>query len=257
MRKKLLITLGILIVLPILIVVVMRSQRHKFEPPVTVSNRVLRLRNLFTEVYGARVGDKVILFDGGIDTEGPALDALLSALNATRDDVSDVFLSHGHFDHVAMSPLCKKAHIHVGAPDLDILARKTQYEPAAARWFGRVYPVEPITSDAPFHGREEVPLPDGGKLLAIPLPGHTPGSFVLYFDGVLFGGDSIQIDDGNLQFAMPAFSVDVAANKRGIAALKDALGTLPIDVVCTGHQGCTQRGEGRKLLDALIARASS
>ena len=64
-----------------------------------------RLRNFFTEIYGVRVGDKVILFDAGVGTEGRALDALLGALNARRDDVSQVFLTHGHFDHVAASPV--------------------------------------------------------------------------------------------------------------------------------------------------------
>ena len=253
MKRRIAIAAAIVIAIPLALVVAMRAMRSRYNPPVAVHGRLFRLRNLFTEIYGARVGDKVILFDAGIDNEGPALDALLGALHAVRDDVSDVFLTHGHFDHVAASPLCTRARIHVGRADLDILARRAPYEPAAPRWLARVLPVGPIVADSPYDGRQELPLADGSKVLAVPLPGHTPGSYVLYFDGVLIAGDSIQISDGRLQFADSTFSVDLQANHHGVAALKQALAGLPIDFVCTGHQGCIR--DGRAKLDDLIARA--
>ena len=74
---------------------------------------------------------------------------------------------------------------------------------------------------------------------------------------MLFAGDSMQIEGGKLDFCMPSFSRDPAANKRNIANLKTQLGELPVDVVCTGHQGCTAPGDGQRLLDDLIARAGS
>ena len=42
------------------------------------------------------------------------------------------------------------------------------------------------------------------KVVALPFPGHTPGSYLFVFDGVLFVSDSIQISDGKLDFAMRA-----------------------------------------------------
>jgi glyoxylase-like metal-dependent hydrolase (beta-lactamase superfamily II) len=256
MRKKIVrgIVIAILL-LPILLVVTMRMRRGAFSKPEFLRDNVVRVRNLFTEVYGARVGDKVVLFDGGIDTVGSALDGLLAALGKKRDDVSDVFLTHGHFDHVQMSPMCTKATVHVGVRDTDMLALKVQHEPAAARWFARVLPPPAISADAAFIDRTEQTLADGKKLIALPLPGHTPGSFVLYYDGILFAGDSMQISDGKLDFAMGPFSVDLAENKRNIAKLKSQLGGLTIDRVCTGHQACTEAGKGAALLDDLIARA--
>ena len=65
---------------------------------------------------------RIILFDAGVDRAGAALDRLLGALDADRDDVREVFLTHGHFDHVAASPLCAQAKIRVGAPDVVIPA---------------------------------------------------------------------------------------------------------------------------------------
>ena len=254
MRRKLLIGLAVLLALPLVVVAAMRMMRSHHDAPVVVHGRVMRMRNLFTEIYGARVGDRVILFDGGIDSDGPALDALLTALHAGRDDVSDVFLTHGHFDHVQAAPLCKKARIHVGAEDVDMLAGRVRTEPLAARWFAMALPPPQFVADAPYHGREELALASGDKVVALPLPGHTPGSYVLFFDGVLIAGDSLQISDGKLQLAMPAFTVDVAANRRNVAALEAALAGLDVDTVCTGHQGCTPGGEAKKLIAELVAR---
>jgi glyoxylase-like metal-dependent hydrolase (beta-lactamase superfamily II) len=254
-RKRLLIALLVIVLLPVGFVAMMRLSRGRHDPPVAVHGEILRMRNLFTEIYGTRVGNKIVLFDAGIDTAGDALDALTAALHGTRDDVSDVFLTHGHFDHVAVSPLCTRARIHVGAEDVEMLAHRVPYEPAAARWFSRVLPVGPIEATDRFVARTEVPLPDGRKLLAIPLPGHTPGSYVFYLDGVLLAGDSLQISDGKLSFAQPRFSVDMEANRHGVAGLKEALAGAPVSVVCTGHQGCTAEGEGGRLLDELMATA--
>ena len=103
--------------------------------------------------------------------------------------------------------------------------------------------------------RAEVPLDDGRSLETIPLPGHTAGSYMFLFEGVLFAGDSIQIEDGKLTFANPSFSVDVAQSKRGLAALKTTLAGKPIAQICTGHQGCTVPADTQRMLDDLIERA--
>src|ERR1041384_4625138 len=70
-------------------------------------------------LFAARVADgpHVIVFDTGLDPQGRPVDAVLAALKASRDDVTDVFLTHGHFDHVSGVPALTKAHIHLGAAD--------------------------------------------------------------------------------------------------------------------------------------------
>jgi glyoxylase-like metal-dependent hydrolase (beta-lactamase superfamily II) len=249
MRKKILI--GVLVALPIVIVLFMRATRGKHDEPVLVKGRLYRVRNSVVDVYGARVGDKVVLFDAGIDSDGPALDALLGALKATRDDVSDVYLTHGHFDHIAMSPLCKKARIHVGAADVEMMALRERMKPLLPFVLSKAFGIGAVEATDRYHDREELPLADGTKLLAVPAPGHTAGSYVLVFDGVLIAGDSIQISDGKLDFASSSFSVDPAANKRSLGALQ----LPPIEIVCTGHQGCI--GDGQKRLEELIAKATN
>jgi len=248
--------LATLIALFAVAALVMRVKSHGSSPAVAVHNQVVHVRNFFVDLYGARQGDKVFLFDAGIDTNGSQLDAVLAGLKATRDQITDVFLTHGHFDHVAASPLCNKARIHLGIRDADMAALKTPYQPGLPRFTGAIFSVPPVLVTDALIDRAELDLGDGNKLLAIPLPGHTPGSFMLLYDKVLFSGDSILMSDGKLSFADPKATVDVEANKRGIAGLKAALAGAQVDFVCTGHMGCTAPGEAQKQLDDLIERAA-
>jgi hydroxyacylglutathione hydrolase len=234
----------------------MRILRHRTSPPEQLG-RVQRERNLFTDIYGARTAGGVILFDAGVDPEGGALDRLLSSLGATRADVHDVFLTHGHFDHVAAAPLCLQARIRVGAPDVEFMAQRApMLAPFCGRLLNRIFPIGPVHATDPMSGRLEIPVGED-KVLAIPTPGHTPGSYVFVFDRMLIAGDSMIIDGDKLDFAMPLFAVDVDGNRRSLAALADALGGAAVETVCTGHQGCTPAGKGAAMLKALLERAKS
>lgn len=235
-----------------------RLMRHATSPPQTVgSGRVERERNLFTDLYGARVAGGVILFDAGVDPAGGALDRLLRALGATRSDVRDVFLTHGHFDHVAASPLCAHARIRVGQPDVAFLAHRAPVAaPALGKLLNAIFPVGPIEATDPLVGRVVVGSGDD-HVLAIPTPGHTPGSYVFVFDHTLFAGDTLVIDGARLAFADPKFCVDRAENRRSIARLGEALAGVDVQTVCTGHQGCTEKGRAPAMLAALIAQAKA
>jgi glyoxylase-like metal-dependent hydrolase (beta-lactamase superfamily II) len=245
---------AVLLLLLVAAVAWMRAARSHWSDLVQVHNSVMHVHNSFTDFYGARVGLHAILFDAGVDTDGKALDALLGALKVGRDDVSNVFLTHAHFDHVAASPLCKKARIHVGIRDSDMLGQRAPMVPTVPRLLSHVLPVPAIEATDAFVDRGEIQFGDK-KVLAIPFPGHTPGSVVLLFDGVLFAGDSMQISDGRLDFAPRLTSTDLEENKRSVAGLKAALQGQTVDMVCTGHQGCTPAGEAEKMLEDLYARA--
>jgi glyoxylase-like metal-dependent hydrolase (beta-lactamase superfamily II) len=231
-----------------------RIARHTTSTPEPLG-RVQRERNLFTDIYGARAGGGVILFDAGVDPEGEALDRLLAALGATRADVSDVFLTHGHFDHVAASPLCTKAKIRVGEPDVEFLAQRApMLAPIAGKMLHALFPVPPVFATDALVGRAEISV-GADRILAIPTPGHTPGSYVFVFDKMLFVGDTMIIDGDKLSYAMPVFAVDPAGNRRSVAALAEALSGVDVQTVCTGHVGCTPPGHGARMLTALFDRA--
>lgn len=254
-RSRLLWIVIVLAVTVIAFVVTARSMRHKSTSPEAIGTRVQRERNLFTEIYGARAGGGIIIFDAGVDPRGDALDRLLGTFGATRSDVRDVFLSHGHFDHVAAAPLCAHAKIHVGAADVDFLAQRAPvYGTFGVKLLNAIFPVPPVTATDALVGRSDI-LVGGDKIIAIPVPGHTPGSYLFAFDGILFAGDSINIDGDKLDFAMAAFTKDREGNRRSVAALDEALKGVDVQIVCTGHQGCTPPGRAQAMLAALIERA--
>jgi hydroxyacylglutathione hydrolase len=231
--------------------------RHKSTPPEAIGTRVQRVRNLFTEIYGARTTSGIILFDGGVDQDGKALDVLLRGLSASRADVTDVFLSHGHFDHIAHAPLCTSAKIHLGAGDVEFAAqREPQYGTFGVKVLSAIFPPPVVQATDPISGRAEFAV-GKSKVVAIPTPGHTPGSYLFVFDGILFAGDSINIDGDKLDFAMGPFTKDRPGNRQSIAGLDEALRGLDVQTVCTGHQGCTLPGRAPAMLAALIERAKS
>jgi len=231
-----------------------RIARHATSTPEPLG-RVQRERNLFTDIYGARAGGGVILFDAGVDPEGGALDRLLRTLGATRADVRDVFLTHGHFDHVAASPLCTRAKIRVGEPDVEFLAQRVpMVAPVAGKLLHALFPVPAVYATDALVGRVDVRVGED-KVIAIPTPGHTAGSYVFIFDKMMFAGDTLIIDGDKLGFAMSAFSVDPAGNRRSVAALADALSGVDVQTICTGHMGCTPPGRGATMLAALLERA--
>jgi glyoxylase-like metal-dependent hydrolase (beta-lactamase superfamily II) len=251
------IVLGLLL-LPLLLVLTVRLLRHQAGAPDPAGAGIVRVRNLFTDLYGVRVGDRIVVFDGGIDGEGKAVDALIGALGGGgRDAVTDVFLTHGHFDHVAEAPLCRRARIHLGRADVEMLAGRAPAVPPAARWLASIAPVPPIEASSPLDGPTTIPLGDGKEVFALPLPGHTPGSYVYYYEGVLIAGDSLQINGDRLELAIAFVSVDMDQNRRSVAGLRDALAGRAVHTVCTGHQGCTPPGRGAAMLDALITASAS
>ncbi|MGZ3429377.1 MAG: MBL fold metallo-hydrolase, partial [Polyangia bacterium] len=116
-RVLLWIWLGLFVFL-IVAITFLRLGRHKFDTPEPVRASVLRVHGQVSDFFGAKTSDgRVLLFDAGADPEGRGLDALLATLKATREDVSDIFLTHGHGDHVAAAPLCPRARVHGGIGD--------------------------------------------------------------------------------------------------------------------------------------------
>src|SRR5262245_56740359 len=79
-----------------------RTTRTKFSPPAEVKPGIVGARTAAgVYVYAARTPQGVILFDTGLDPEAHPVDALLASLGAGRDQVQKIFLTHGHFDHLA------------------------------------------------------------------------------------------------------------------------------------------------------------
>jgi glyoxylase-like metal-dependent hydrolase (beta-lactamase superfamily II) len=220
-------------------------------------------------VYGAKVGNKVILFDAGADPNGAPIDALLAWLHAARGDITDVFVTHGHGDHTAGASTLGKVRIRLGAGDIALAEKKIPPEAMAGKALALAMTYPAITASDPITGPATIELGDPQaaqgekdgkdpkdvkKVKAFPIPGHTAGSFAYLYDGVLFVGDAMVFKQGRLDPAMKLFDARPDENKAAIRALQKQIENEEIDIICTGHGGCTPKGLGRNQLADLVAR---
>lgn len=149
------------------------------------------------------------------------------ALAAEHATLTDIFLTHGHYDHVGAVNALKKA---TGA--------KVYLDPADCRG-DTLYPLR--QADAGYQ--------DGGELKVDELvfktwhtPGHTKGSWCFYCDGYLFSGDTLFAGSCG-RVDMPGGSAqDMMASLSKLAALP-----LPDETrVLPGHEGFSTLGEEKK-----------
>lgn len=233
--------LGVAVLLGLLLTlagVSLRSKRHEASAITPVTSRVLNVRNFLSDVYAARVGERVIVFDAGMDPDARALQLLLAALGADLAAVSDIFLTHGHFDHVAAAARCPNARIHVGAADADLLAHRATSHALVPRFFGSLLEVPAIEASRRLTGRMTIDVGNGQSVLAVPLPGHTPGSYAYLFDGVLFTGDALHVEAGQLTLTEPSETLDARDVCAALAQLGELFRQRQVLEICTGHRGC-------------------
>lgn len=133
----------------------------------------------------------VVLVDTGTPGSSAAIGRALTVVGAAWADVTDIVLTHRHFDHVGglaeSAELASRANVWAGAQDA-----------AAIPALG---------------GRAVRTLQDGdrvGEVRVFHTPGHTPGHINLLLEAAstLFIGDLIGSRDGALTLGPPAFTAD-------------------------------------------------
>lgn len=229
----------------------LRSNRHEASVPAVVTSRVVTVRNFLSDVYAARIGQRVIVFDAGMDPDGRALEVLLESLGSDVNSVSDIFLTHGHFDHVAAAGRCPSAKIHIGAGDADVLAHRVASHGLVPRLFGLLLSVPALEASDRLSGSASIDVGNGESVIAVPLPGHTPGSYVYLFDGVLFTGDALFISDNGITLAAPEDGALARDACHGVAQINTLFREHRVTAICTGHRGCTEARASSRSLEAL------
>lgn len=134
--------------------------------------------------------DGPILFDTGHYCNRPALLKGLAKHGLEPSALAAVFLSHLHFDHSNNIDLFPNAKVFVSRREWDY-AKKPHKDDMFMPW---------LIHD--MLGRYTVEFLDGERKLAagitaLPVPGHTPGSYALVLDGtpkgrVVLAGDAIK-----------------------------------------------------------------
>ena len=158
----------------------------------------------------------VVLVDTCTPGSSEAIGVALAKVGAAWSDVTDVVLTHSHFDHTG--GLTESAELASGA----------------TVWAG--------AQDAPeiptVGGRAVRPLAEGdrvGNMRVLHTPGHTPGHVSLLHEGasILFIGDLVGSADGALSFGPSAFTADPALSRQSLQRIVD----LQPDRILFSHGG--------------------
>ena len=167
---------------------------------------------------------------------GDGYDAIRRALDSSGRRLTDILLTHGHFDHFLAAPRLARetgARVHVHLLDAPLLsdAANSQYNPLAAS-----VPFEAPAADC-LYGREAEAA--GMRFSVLHTPGHTPGGVCLLSeeDGLLFSGDTL--------FAEGYGRTDMyGGDMRALIASLQRLLTLPRTLtVYPGHGEAAKLGQ--------------
>lgn len=194
-------------------------------------------------LYLARTTDGVLAIDLGWWGYRSPLARALKTLGATPAEVRWVFLTHSHRDHIAAWPAVRHARFFVGASEQPMFTGAAPHRDWISRWSEKI-----TSSRLPRPGEIAIAAITRDTLIAIGadtmraylVPGHTRGSVVYLFRGVLFLGDAVTHSRrGGFAPAKRGFSDDARAGAANLARLWARLPPGAVRHACTAHARCT------------------
>ena len=248
MRRKLLIAVGCLVLIPVGAIGALFAIREPPDGPrVEAEPGVVGIEAGGAYAWIARTAHGAFLVDAGLDGSGAAILNELSSEGLTRDQVHTVLITHGHPDHYASARLFTKAQVMAGAADMAMIAGDSTHYSPFGRIMSKVVPMpKSPTVTRPLHGGDLLTL-DDAMVRVIATPGHSPGSLMFLYKDVLFTGDSLMRKKDGLSVAPRLFSEDAAQN---LASLPQ-LAPLTFETVADGHAGITR--DAKRKLERWVA----
>lgn len=198
-------------------------------------------------------GSKVALVDCGNDPNARRVLDELKRQKLSPDDVTAIFLTHGHGDHTAGCHNFPKAEVMGLSGDVSLAAGTEAGHSMLTRW-RKNGPDRAVTISRVLKDGETVTV---GRLpvRVFAVPGHTAGSAAYLADQVLYLGDSANSRiDGSLAGAPSIFTDNVEENRASLRrlfrTLKDE--NLTVKTMAMAHSAPL---EGTKALEAFAAKA--
>lgn len=203
-----------------------------------------------------------VLVDTGFVDSADGIEREIERIVGGRP-VTRILLTHGHFDHAGAAGSLRErldAIIVAGRADCEWDGDRSVLAGRAGRWhlarrlsgilLHRRQPV--VKVDRPIEGEVEV----APGIVAIPIPGHTPGSYC-YLDsarGVAFVGDLVISHIDGLARPMRSSNADEV---QYLETLRKFAGRAP-EVGCPGHGTPVPTGFGTQLLGlSLLPRGNT
>ena len=192
--------------------------------------------------YLARTSGGVLAIDLGWSANDEALTRALRTLGASAADVRWVFLTHSHRDHVGAWPMVRHARIYIAAAEESLLVAGKSHGGWIPRAMERIdaahLPRAGELAVSTFSQDTTIVI-GADTLRAYLVPGHTPGSVVYLFRGILFLGDAVTSTvSGGFAPARRGFSSDPKGAAKALAQLWPRLPSDAVRYACTAHARC-------------------
>lgn len=211
--------------------------------------------------------EKLALVDTGMPRDGETIIAAIKSLGRRAEELTHIFITHAHLDHIGSLALLKKsstAQVVAGVKDTAYIQglKKTwtmNREGSGGKLFKAVlffmetfvFHYEPAQVEIPCHGGERIDCFGGIQVIAT--PGHSPGSISFYQKEkkLLFVGDAL---NGTGGFALPM--------RAGCAIYTDALRSveqltrISFDTCLLGHGEPVREGASDKMKELLFKKPS-
>lgn len=174
---------------------------------------------------------RICLIDtGGFGYRGLLLESL-AAEGLSPHDVTDILVTHSHWDHVTSVDLFPNAVIRMSEGELDwALSLRENHLLVPVAVLASSMKQERINAFAP--GEEVFP-----RVIALPTPGHTPGhtSYLIRAKNgtAIFAGDAVK-NEVELVTRRARMTMDGAESTRSIEKIIEVAQTEPA-LICCGH----------------------
>lgn len=189
-----------------------------------------------------RGGGRTILVDVGAFGVRKPLLRQLTACGVAPSDVTDVVLTHAHYDHAVNYTLFPDATVWIGADELAWAAE----QPPGFNPLPELYVQALSTSSRVRRVKDGDTLLPG--LTALAAPGHTPGHLLFYLTAselpVLFTGDAAK-NRAELMSMHVHDSEDHAASENSLGKIWDVWRQVPGTLLIPGHDLSMRLENGR------------
>lgn len=229
----------------------------KVEPLISPgASAVLMTRGSMT--YLARTSAGVIAIDLGWSGDSAAVERGLKDLQAKPGDVTMVFLTHSHRDHIAAWPLVRRAQFFLGSAEVPLLFGEVAHGGWIPRTADRLG-----TPNLPRRGELAIQelvadtaiVIGADTLRAYAVPGHTAGSTAFLFRQILFLGDAVTHSTlGGFGPAKRGFTADRSTAIASLERLWERIPPGAARYACTAHADCAPYDE---LVNAVRQGAKS
>ncbi len=193
----------------------------------------------------ARAGDRVVLLDTGRLGTRKVLAERLKERGLTPDEVTDVLITHVHYDHCENWPMFRRATIHAPGKELDWALAQPEGSPMLPEFALRALAASPR-----LHRLEDGQTGLPG-ISCFEAPGHSLHHLVFVLDGepaTIFSAD-VAKNRAEIATRKADISIDPVVHAQSIARLVKEWESRPGAVLIVGHDLPMTRGaDGRPVV---------